>query len=144
MDPQNYQYSGNLPPEAAASAFAIFGGLMLFFLIIGVLYYVYYAICLTKIAKKTNTENIWLAWIPILNLLILPVLISKKPVWWIVLLFIPLANIVIWVIVWMAIAETLKKPNWLGILMLFAPLDLIAVGMMAFSENNNSPTQPAQ
>ena len=36
---------------------------------------------------------------------------SKKPVWWIILLIIPLVNIVIAIILWMAIAEARNKPN---------------------------------
>jgi hypothetical protein len=71
-------------------------------------------------------------------LLVLPILISRKPVWWIILLFIPLVNIVIWILVWMAIAEAVRKPNWLAILMILAPLDLITVGIFAFSKSDTA------
>jgi hypothetical protein len=77
---------------AAAGAF-----ILVFFLIFGALY-VYMALALSTIAKKTNTENAWLAWIPIVNI-VLMLNIAKKPVWWIILCFIPLVNIVILVIV---------------------------------------------
>lgn len=33
--------------------------------------YVYYALCLQFIAKKTNTGNGWMAWIPVINLFLL-------------------------------------------------------------------------
>ena len=74
------------------------------------------ALALQTIAKKTNTENAWWAWIPIANI-ILMLNIAKKPLWWIILFFIPLVNLVM-IVLCMAIAEAVKKPNWWGILMI--------------------------
>jgi hypothetical protein len=54
---------------------------------------------LQTIAQKTNTENPWLAWIPMLNI-ILMLNIAKKPIWWFVLFLIPLVGIAMMVIVW--------------------------------------------
>jgi len=42
------------------------------------------ALSLQTIATKTNTENAWLAWIPVVNL-ILMLNIAKKPIWWFIL-----------------------------------------------------------
>ena len=39
--------------------------MILFFLIFAAAVYVYFALALSTIATKTNTENPWLAWIPI-------------------------------------------------------------------------------
>jgi hypothetical protein len=66
--------------------------------------YIYVSLALQTIAQKTNTENGWLAWIPIANI-ILMLNIAKKPVWWIILFLIPLVNIVMAIVVWMAVAE---------------------------------------
>ena len=44
--------------------------------------------------------------------------IAQKPAWWFILCLIPLVNIVIFIIIWMAIAEARHKPNWWGILMI--------------------------
>ena len=47
-------------------------------LIAGLAFYVYIALALQTIAKKTGTANDWLAWIPIANL-ILMLNVAKKP-----------------------------------------------------------------
>ena len=95
--------------------------------------YVYMSVCLQTIAKKTNAENAWLAWIPIANI-ILMLNIARKPAWWILLMFVPLVNIVIAVIVWMEIAKARSKPEWWGILMIVPFANLVAPGYLAFSD----------
>ena len=94
------------------------------------------AVCLMKIAKKTNTENAWFAWIPILNI-ILMIQCTKKPLWWIILFFIPFVNIVASIMVWMAIAKNLGKPEWLGILMLIPIANFVIPAYLAFSDSGN-------
>jgi hypothetical protein len=94
---------------------------------------VYFALALQTIAKKTNTQNAWLAWIPIANI-ILMLNIAKKPLWWIILCLIPFVNIVIAIIVWMAIAEARGKPSWWGILLLIPFVNLIVPGYLAWSD----------
>ena len=101
--------------------------------LIYVVIYVYVAYCIMVIAKRTNTENAWYAWVPFLNLYLL-CKIADKPGWWIILFLIPLVNIVISIIVWMRIAEKMGKPSWLGILWVIPPLGLIIVGYLAFSD----------
>lgn len=116
-----------------AAAFAAMGAFFLVFLAIIGVAYVYYSLALQTIAKKTNTENPWLAWIPIVNI-ILMLNIAKKPLWWIVLCLIPLVNIVILIIVWMAIAEARGKPNWWGILLIVPLVGIIVPGYLAWSD----------
>lgn len=113
---------------------AIFlGGFLLIFCILLLVLYVYHALALQTIATKTNTENAWFAWIPILNI-ILMLNIAKKPIWWIVLFLIPLVNIVFIVIVWMAIAEVRNKPTWWGILVIVPVANLIVPGYLAWAD----------
>ena len=95
--------------------------------------YVFIADSIMVIANKTNTENSWLAWIPIANLYLI-CKIAGKPGWWVILFLIPLVNIVISIIIWMKIAEMRGKPSWLGILWIIPPLGLIVVGYLAFSD----------
>ncbi len=57
--------------------------------IISVISYLFFAIMLFLIAKKTGTNLPWLAFIPIANV-ILMINIARKPIWWLVLLFLPL------------------------------------------------------
>ena len=116
-----------------AAAIAAASGMLLFFLVFAVAAYVYFALALQTIAQKTHTENPWLAWIPIIHI-VLMLNIAKKPVWWFLLLLIPLVNIVIAIIVWMAIAEARNKPNWWGILMIVPVVGLIVPGYLAWSD----------
>ena len=111
----------------------LWGGFVFIFCVLFLVMYVYHALALQTIATKTNTENPWLAWIPILNI-ILMLNIAKKPVWWILLFLIPLANIVIYVILWMGIAEARNKPNWWGILTIVPVVNLIVPGYLAWSD----------
>jgi len=104
-----------------------------FSFLIGIAIYVYVAYSIMVIANRTNTENSWFAWVPILNLYLL-CKIADKPGWWVILFLIPLVNIVISIIVWMRIAEKMGKPSWLGILWIIPPVGLIVVGYLAFSD----------
>ena len=103
-------------------------------MVMGLGLYVFLSLALMSIANKTGTENAWFAWIPVLNI-ILMLQIAKKPVWWIILLLIPLVNIIIAFIIWMAIAEARNKPAWWGIVIMLVPVvNLILIGMLAWTE----------
>ncbi len=95
--------------------------------------YVYVALALSTIARKTNTENEWMAWIPIANV-VLMLNIAKKPGWWLLLFIFPVVNIVIAVIVWMRIAKARGKPNWWGILLIVPLVGMIVPGYLAWSD----------
>ena len=118
-------------PYAADVALA--WGFIYFSLIIGLIVYIYMSIALMTIAKKTNTENGWLAWIPIANYYLMTQ-ITKKPGWWVILLFIPIVNIVITILLWMEIAVARGKESWWGVLMLIPAVNLFVPGYLAFSE----------
>ncbi len=118
-------------PKALPALLA--GGFLMFALVISLAMYVYVALALSTIAQKTGTENGWLAWIPIANI-ILMLNIARKPVWWILLCLIPLVNIVIFIIVWMGIAEARNKPNWWGVLMIVPIVSIIVPGYLAWSD----------
>ena len=109
------------------------GVFLMIFLVFAAIAYIYMAICLQTIAKKTNTPDPWLAWIPIASF-ILMLNIAHKPIWWIVLMLIPLVTIVIAVIVWMEIAKARGKPEWWGILMIVPVANLIAPAYLAFAD----------
>ena len=137
--------STTLSNHDALAAASIIGGVLFFVLILVVAYYIYMAICLSRIAKKTNTSDAWFAWVPILNILLM-INVAKKPGWWVLLFFIPLVNIIIGILVWMEISKAVGKPEWLGILMIITPINLIIPGYLAFSKNkttNQGPTVTA-
>lgn len=100
--------------------------------VLGLLGYLYVTFCIFMIARKTGTDNAWFAFVPILNVILL-LAIADKPVWWILLLLVPLVNIVIVILVWMGVSAARGKPSWLGILILFPGVNLITMGYLAFS-----------
>jgi len=117
----------------SAAGIAAMGVMLLFMFLIFAAFYVYFSLALQTIAKKTNTENAWLAWIPIINI-ILMLNIAKKPLWWIILCLIPFVNIVIGIIIWMAIAEARGKPSWWGILFIVPVVQIIVPGYLAWAD----------
>jgi hypothetical protein len=111
----------------------MFAGLMGVYCCTLLVFYVYFSMCIMKIAQKLGVENAWLAWIPIINIWIL-VQCAGKEWWWILLCFIPIANIIAVIVIWMAIAERRGKPSWLGILMIVPLANLIVPGYLAFTD----------
>jgi len=117
-----------------AGPFAALTGVMLmFFVVFGLAMYVYIALALQTIATKTGTANEWLAWIPIANIFLI-LSIAKKPMWWFLLFLIPLVNVVIAIMLWMAVAEARGKPNWWGILMIVPVANLVVPGYLAWGD----------
>ncbi len=138
MNP-NYNYPTTVAsPEIPAGFMAAMGifGLVMFLFCAAI--YIYMAICLIKIAKKTGTAHAWFAWIPILNI-ILMINAAKKPMWWIIMFFIPFVNIIFSILIWMGLAEAVKKPGWLGILTIIPIVNLIIIGYLAFSKMDEVP-----
>jgi ABC-type Na+ efflux pump permease subunit len=119
-----FQTSGGFTPQGIV--FLVVMG------IVGLLFYIYLSLTLQVIATKTSTANGWLAWIPIANIFLM-LMVGKKPMWWFILLLIPLVNIVITIIVWMAIAEARGKPNWWGIVLIVPIVGLVVPGYLAWS-----------
>lgn len=101
--------------------------------ILSIAVYIYIGFSLQTIAKKTNTDNSWFAWVPILNLFLM-VQISGKPVWWFILLLIPGVNLVIFILLWMEIAKKVNKPTWWGLLLLVPGINIIVPGYLAFAK----------
>jgi len=124
---------------AAAAAIAITSVALLVMLALGVVLYIFSAYCLQKIAEKTgNEENKWKAWIPIVNLFLM-VEIAGKEWWWVLLMFIPYANIVIFVIIMMGVCEARDKSPWLGLLTLVPAANIFLFAYLAFSSDQAAP-----
>ena len=111
------------------------------FLVAFLAIYIYSALALMTIAKKTNTPNGWLAWIPIANMYLMTQ-IAGVP-WWtfLVLLvsaYIPMvgALIVLGITLWWwwKIAEARNRPGWWGILMILPLINLIIMGVLAWAD----------
>ena len=131
-----------------------------------IIFYIYYALCLQFIAKKTDVSNSWMAWVPVLNLflmlnvariryrvVIIPLIIffaliaassfaaSGGPLVGLVFAGAILLNSIYFVFltayIWYKVAVARKKSQGLAIvltiLMFISPLNLIAIGYLAFS-----------
>jgi hypothetical protein len=116
-----------------AAQTAIAGTMILIIVVFALAAYAYFALALQTIATKTSTPNGWLAWIPIVNIFLM-LSVAKKPMWWFLLFLIPLVNIVIAVMVWMAVAEARHKPNWWGIMTIVPFVNIVVPGYLAWSD----------
>ncbi len=102
--------------------------------------YVYSALALMFIAKRTKTKNAWLAWIPIANIYLMTQVGGLHPAWTlsILLAFIPfiggVAFAAITVYFWWNIAEKRKRPGWWGILMLIPIVNFVLMGILAWGK----------
>ena len=89
--------------------------------------YVYFALVLSSIAKKTNTPKAWLAWIPIANL-VLMLQIARVHWAFIFLFLIPWFNVIAFAWVWWELSERRGFPGWYGLLATIPlPLHLILI-----------------
>ena len=113
------------------------------FLLLWTFPYIYFAFCLQVLAQKTKTTNAWLAWIPILNVFLM-LNIAQKPLWWAVLILVPLVNIVIGIIIWMAIAQRRGKPSWWGILTIIPVIGILVPAYLAFSDEDSSKIETTE
>ncbi|OGQ85311.1 MAG: signal peptidase I [Deltaproteobacteria bacterium RIFOXYA12_FULL_58_15] len=106
MDPNMTQSSGG---GAAAIIFGI--------IYLGVI--VLMIAAMWKIFVKAGQPG-WAAIVPIYNLVIL-LQITGKPIWWIVLFLIPLANLVIAILLYVALAQSFGKGVGFAVGMLLLP-----------------------
>lgn len=120
---------------------AMIGGFLWLFVLLFIALYVYSALALMNIAKRTNTKNPWLAWIPIANMYLMTQ-IGGVP-WWTLLIvvfagFIPFVGGIVSVVLiiwwWWKIAEARQRPGWWGILMMIPVVNLILMGVLAWGK----------
>jgi hypothetical protein len=109
------------------------GGSPVGMIIVWIAVYVFMALVLMGIAKKTNTPKGWLAWIPIANIFLL-LMIARRPLWWFILLIIPLVNIIFAIIVWLDILKLRGKPWWWIILLLIPIVNIVCLAILAWGK----------
>ncbi len=124
---------------------ALFAGMMVAAIIVGIAGYIYMGFAFMAIAKKAKLKSPGLAWIPCVGPMIIAYQTSKMH-WWPWLLFIgcviPIVNIfamialAVFFIIWMwKTFEAVKKPGWWAILHLIPIVGLVMVGIAAWSKN---------
>ncbi len=98
---------------------------------------IFYAVALSRIAVRTDTENGWMAWIPLAHTY-LAIQVARRPGWWLILYFVPLVQILVDVLVWMGIAETCGKSRWFGLLTLLPFVNVLLIGWLAFGKDREN------
>ncbi|MDD3178431.1 MAG: hypothetical protein PHR26_02840 [Candidatus ainarchaeum sp.] len=126
-----------------APILGIFAAMAFLGVILGIAMYVYMALVWQTIAKKLKYNKPWLAWIPIANFFLLPIL-AKKEWGYGFLFFIPIVNIVFFIIWTWKIYERRNFPGWLSLIPLLSiiplinflvmPAELVVLGIVAWSK----------
>ena len=98
-------------------------------------FYIYYGITLMLIAQQTATKGAGLAWLPIGNL-VLMCNIGRRPVWWVLMCFIPILNLLFLTMMWMSIAEVRGKSPFIGALAVIPFLGLLIPAYLALSKGS--------
>jgi hypothetical protein len=137
------------------------GALLVVLIIVGIILYIYHAICLQAIAKKTGTPNGWLAWIPlawyflqtniarmswVLALILCIISVSSffimdQSLTWLASIL-SLAYLVLVIIIWVKICRACNKPGWWVVLLCIPIVNLIILGIMAFSKKSEAAQLP--
>ena len=99
-----------------------------------VIVYLYFAICIMKLAKKFRVANPCLAWIPYINIWY-ACEVAGKPGWWFFALTFPLVNLVFIMQLGKAIAQRAGKPEWLGNFLIVPGVNVVVLAYLAFSKS---------
>lgn len=111
------------------------------FMVIVLALYAYAAFCVQLIAKKTEVEPAWLAWVPVANFFLLCKIGGISYLWLLVLLIsaVPLWGAVFltlfWTYAWYKIAIACNKPGWLGLLSIIPFAGIFILPYLAFSKS---------
>ncbi|MBS3115082.1 hypothetical protein J4482_00470 [Candidatus Woesearchaeota archaeon] len=123
---------------------AMMGGLLaifgIFIFVLLAAIYIYTSLALMTVAKKNRTGPLWLAWIPVANV-ILMLKMAKLQWQWIFALLIGIIPIIGGalimagvVYVWWQICRHMHKPEWYAILMIVPFVNLVVLGYLAWGK----------
>ena len=119
---------------------AMFATFFLLMFLISIASYIYGAIVLMTVAKKTKTKNGWLAWIPIANVYLMTQ-IAKVPGWVtlaFLLVLIPFVGLILflacYIWLWWKIAEARHKPGWIALFMIIPIVSPVIMGLIAWKD----------
>ena len=106
------------------------GLLVLIYFLFIIFTYVWFAYWLYQMAQARGLEYPWFAWIPVLNIVCMWQL-SGLDILWVILCFVPCANIVALIYIWMEIADSCGEERWFGILMIIPVVNYWAIWKLA-------------
>jgi uncharacterized membrane protein YhaH (DUF805 family) len=129
-----------IPTALGFGSLAALGAFLAVYIIVMLAIYIYTAIALMAIAKKTDTPNGWLAWIPIANIYLMTQIAGISG-WWtfgLLIVIIPFigyfALLAGMIFLYWRIAIKLDKPGWWGILAMIPIVGWIIIGIMAWGK----------
>lgn len=96
-------------------------------------------VSLWKVYTKAGQPG-WASIIPIYNMVVL-LEIAGKPLWWIVLFFIPVVNLIVCILVWIAVAENFGQGTGFGVGL--ALLGIVFIPVLAFGGSRYAGAAPA-
>ena len=132
----NYGYDVNVADVAVASgAMAGLGFTMIFMF----LFFIFLLVCMYKVYKKAGRKG-WEALVPIYNIVVL-MQIAGLPSWYIVLYFVPIANIYVMFKTYIELAHKFGKSTGFGILLIFFSfvfLPILAFGDATYNGGDNN------
>jgi hypothetical protein len=139
MENDNYEQLGRNMIYGSADPFTVmmivYGSLFVFLLVSAVGFW--------KVFKKAGEPG-WAALVPLYNCIVL-LKIAGRPWWWLVLLiFVPLVNVVLWLIVSMDLAKAFGKNAVFCVfgLFLLPPIGLLILGLDKSQYQNQSANDP--
>lgn len=137
MDYGYYDYGYDVGSTVATGVGAALG-ILAFVWILCLAVCIFTIVCNWKVFKKAG-KNGWEAIIPIYNFIVL-LEITKLPMWYLILLFIPFANFIALILIYIELAKKFGQSTLFGIgLAFFTP---IFMAILAFNKNYVYKVEP--
>ena len=132
LSPMQYQSVDPLPSSQLSSdstgGLLFLSGVFLIYLIFSSIALLFTLIAEWKVFTKAGKPG-WAAIVPIYNIIVM-LEIAGRPAWWLVLFFIPFANVVAGVLLMIDFAKSFGKDTGFAILLMFLPF--IGIPILAF------------
>lgn len=138
-----YNYSTSYGTTATSGSSEVSGAVMLVLALIFLVIFAVLIVSMWRIFTKAGKPG-WAALVPIYNTYILYQIIGR-PAWWILLLFVPVVNTIVGILVAIDLARAFGKSTTFGVVGLLI-FPLIGYPMLAFGSsvyNGGSPTDLA-
>lgn len=98
-----------------------------------VVLWIYIAICIYIIATKVGAVNRWMAWVPILNLVLVCRIGGESP-WWVLLCLIPYVGAVVAMLLMLQLPRVLGEKGAMRFLIVIPLVNLFYLGYLAFRQ----------
>lgn len=123
-------YTSLLSQASALQQQGVDQGVSVVSTVFGVIVAIVLIVAWWKIFTKAGKPG-WAALIPIYNVIVMLQVVGR-PVWWIILFFIPVVGFIIGIIVFLDLAKSFGKSTWFGVGLVL--LNLIFVLILAFGD----------